>query len=76
MGVLCFPLLIDSPSSSGRWLEPEEIRYLELRQIARRVGTTVDHKEKHFDSSALWAVVTDWKVYLLTLGSWSNAVPN
>lgn len=76
MGILCFPLLIDSPSLSGGWLEPEEIRYLELRQIARRVSSTADEKAKHFDKSALWAVVTDWKVYLLTLGSWSNAVPN
>ncbi|KAK8044079.1 hypothetical protein PG993_004103 [Apiospora rasikravindrae] len=76
MGVLCFPLLIDSPTLSGRWLEPDEIRYLELRQIARRVSNTKEYREKHFDASAFWAVVADWKMYLLILGSWSNAVPN
>ncbi|KAK8054314.1 hypothetical protein PG996_013615 [Apiospora saccharicola] len=76
MGILCFPLLIDSPALSGRWLEPDEIRYLELRQIARRVGNTTEYREKHFDVSAFWAVVADWKMYLLILGSWSNAVPN
>ncbi|KAK8085785.1 hypothetical protein PG997_007056 [Apiospora hydei] len=76
MGILCFPLLIDSPALSGRWLEPDEIRYLELRQIARRVSNTKDYREKHFDPSAFWAVVADWKMYLLILGSWSNAVPN
>ncbi|KAK7991333.1 major facilitator superfamily domain-containing protein [Apiospora saccharicola] len=73
MGILCFPLLIDSPALSGRWLEPDEIRYLELRQIARRVGNTTEYREKHFDVSAFWAVVADWKMYLLILGSWSNA---
>lgn len=76
MGILCFPLLIDSPALSGRWLEPDEIRFLELRQIARRIGNTKEYREKHFDPSAFWAVVADWKMYLLILGSWSNAVPN
>ncbi|KAK8124147.1 hypothetical protein PG999_004065 [Apiospora kogelbergensis] len=62
MGILCFPLLIDSPALSGRWLEPDEVRYLELRQVARRISNTKEYREKHFDVSAFWSVVADWKI--------------
>ncbi|KAL8399501.1 hypothetical protein RB594_000038 [Gaeumannomyces avenae] len=80
VGVACFPLLIDKPSLSSAWLTPDEIRYLELRQIARNPTAIKDdgeaEKHSHFDKKALIAALTDWKMYLLTLGSWSNAVPN
>ncbi|KAH9890858.1 major facilitator superfamily transporter [Xylariomycetidae sp. FL2044] len=76
MGTLCFFLLIDSPALSGRWLDADEIRFLELRQAARRVTSPKDYREKHFDKDALIAVICDWKIYLLVFGSWSNAVPN
>ncbi|KAL8372591.1 hypothetical protein RB595_002097 [Gaeumannomyces hyphopodioides] len=83
VGVACFPLLIDKPSLSSAWLTPDEIRYLELRQIARNPtafkevdGEVAAKKHSHFDKQALIAALTDWKIYLLTLGSWSNAVPN
>ncbi|KAI0485285.1 major facilitator superfamily transporter [Xylariaceae sp. FL0804] len=75
MGILCFLILIDSPALSHRWLEPDEIRFLELRQIARRTSA-LEEKRKHFDKGALLAVISDWKMYLLIFGSWSNAVPN
>lgn len=76
MAVACFLVLIDSPALSSAWLTPDEIRYLELRQIARRVHSPKEYREKSFDKHALMAVITDWKMYLLILGSWSNAVPN
>ncbi|KAK8118187.1 uncharacterized protein PG998_006468 [Apiospora kogelbergensis] len=49
------------------------VRYLEVRQVARRISNTKEYREKHFDVSAFWSVVADWKMYLLILGSWSNA---
>lgn len=83
LGVACFPLLIDKPSLSSAWLTPDEIRYLELRQVARNPtaskevdGQAAPKKHSHFDRQAVTAALTDWKIYLLTLGSWSNAVPN
>lgn len=76
MAVVCYLCLIDSPALSSRFLDPEEIRYLELRQIARRINNTSDGKEKTFDWRALVAVLVDWKIYLLILANWSNAVPN
>uniref|UniRef100_L7JBR2 Major facilitator superfamily (MFS) profile domain-containing protein n=1 Tax=Pyricularia oryzae (strain P131) TaxID=1143193 RepID=L7JBR2_PYRO1 len=83
VGVACFWLLIDKPSLSSAWLTADEIRYLELRQLARNPtafkaedGHIATKKHSHFDKQALVAALTDWKIYLLTLGSWSNAVPN
>ncbi|EKG16994.1 Major facilitator superfamily [Macrophomina phaseolina MS6] len=77
MAVLCFFFLVDSPALSSRWLDPDEIRYLELRQYARHMqDSDQSAKEKTVHWDALWAVMTDWKIYLLILVNWSNAVPN
>ncbi|KAL0257656.1 hypothetical protein SLS55_006819 [Diplodia seriata] len=77
MAVLCFFFLIDSPALSSGWLNADEIRYLELRQHARRShNTSSSNKKKTVHWDALWAVLTDWKIYLLILVNWSNAVPN
>lgn len=77
MGILCVFLLIDTPSLSSRWLEPDEIRFLELRQYARAIATSDPMaKTKHAQWSALWSVVFDWKVILLIFANWSQAVPN
>ncbi|KAH8894005.1 MFS transporter [Thozetella sp. PMI_491] len=76
MGVGAALLLPDSPGLSGGWLEPEEIRYLELRQVSRRIARPGDYREKHFDLKALLAVLTDWKMIPLIFANWSNAVPN
>lgn len=75
MGVACFFIVLDSPALSSGWLTPEEIRYLELRQIARRVQVPAG-REKSFDWKALWSIVSDWKMYLLILANWSQSVPN
>ena len=76
LGVLCFFCLIDSPSLSGRWLDPDEIRYLNLRKEARRGRVVVDESTKKFDWTTFFAAITDWHLYLQVLNFWSNAVPN
>lgn len=73
MAALCYLLLLDSPSLSPKWLSPNEIRFLELRQIAD-LNQGEDHKS--FDMGALISVLTDWKIYLLIFGTWANGVPN
>lgn len=75
-GLSCFWLLIDTPASSTKWLAPEEIRYLELRQVAIGRVKPVGHKEKHFDMRVFMTVLKDWKIYLLILAFWSNVTPN
>ncbi|KAI4719855.1 MFS general substrate transporter [Aureobasidium sp. EXF-10727] len=75
-GLSCFWLLIDTPASSTSWLSADEIRYLELRQVAIGRFKPVGHKEKHFDMRVFLTVLKDWKIYLLILAFWSNVTPN
>lgn len=72
MAVLCFLMLLDSPSLSPQWLTADEIRFLEVRQIAN--STQDEHRS--FDMGALISVLLDWKIYLLIFANWSNTVPN
>lgn len=77
VGAMCFFLLCDTPALSAGWLEPEEIRYLELRQLARRVTSPGEYKEDdHFNWALFKDVFMDFKIYLLIFTNWSNAVPN
>lgn len=78
VSIMCFFLLCDSPGLSGKWLEPDDIRYLELRQMARRATNTKEFKEsnKHFDLQIFKDILCDYKIYLLIFANWSNAVPN
>lgn len=75
-GVACFWLLVDTPKHSSRWLTPDEIRYLELRQTAAGRFKPKGHKEKAFDWRIFGSVISDWKIYLLILMFWSNVTPN
>lgn len=74
-GAATYFLLVDSPASSGRWLDPEEIRYLELRQLSQN-GDRAETKRKGTDWKVLWSVLCDWQIYLQALIYWSNTVPN
>ena len=76
VGALCVFVLADSPALATRWLAADEIRYLELRQVARQVHIARNADEKRFDWGLVLSVVLDWKMYLFTFVSWSNAVPN
>nr|OQO29538.1 hypothetical protein B0A51_02630 [Rachicladosporium sp. CCFEE 5018] len=76
-GIACFFLLIDLPSQSTSWLTPDEIRYLEVRQIAAGRFKPKGHaKESRFDWKVFLSVLADWKIYLLILAFWSNVTPN
>lgn len=75
--LMCFFFLCDTPALSYRWLEPEEIRYLELRQLTRRITTPGDYKDdSHFKWAQFKDILFDYKIYLLVFVNWSNAVPN
>jgi len=47
LDIACFFLLIDSPTLSGRWLKPDEIRFLELQRFIRDGGKFQEEKA-HF----------------------------
>ncbi|KAB5515106.1 major facilitator superfamily transporter [Coniochaeta sp. 2T2.1] len=74
MGIACFFILVDSPALSSGWLTPDEIRYLELRQLVRHKSQSSEKPQSSL--SAFWAVASDWKMYFLILANWSQAVPN
>ncbi|KAJ8192960.1 hypothetical protein LV157_003275 [Aspergillus fumigatus] len=73
MSVACYLLLLDSPYLSPGWLTPDEIRFLEVRQLASSSHSAHDGA---FSKRVIFSVLTDWKIYLLILANWSNAVPN
>ncbi|QPC70605.1 hypothetical protein HYE68_001357 [Fusarium pseudograminearum] len=77
VAVMCFFLLCDSPALSTRWLDADDIRYLELRQLARRSSVPSDYKENdHFNLRLFKDILCDYKIWLLFFANWSNAVPN
>ncbi|KEY74775.1 hypothetical protein S7711_06673 [Stachybotrys chartarum IBT 7711] len=78
VAIMCFFLLCDTPALSSRWLAADEIRYLELRQLSRRIVNPGDYKDNsnHFNPAIFKDILFDYKIYLLILANWSNAVPN
>lgn len=64
LGILCFFLLIDSPRLSGKWLDQDEIRYLEIQQFIKEGG---QFKEEHKRTTwkDVWGVMRNWRLYLL-----------
>lgn len=63
LGVACFFLLIDTPALSKRWLEPEEIRYLELSMFIKQ-GGGFREEEGRFRWKDLRMVLTNWRIYV------------
>ncbi|KAK9783975.1 putative Major facilitator superfamily domain-containing protein [Seiridium cardinale] len=61
IGVACFFLLIDSPALSTKWLEPDEIRYLELSMFVKQGGKF--REEQGFRWKDLKAVLTNKRIY-------------
>ncbi|CAN9262229.1 unnamed protein product [Alternaria alternata] len=64
LGVSCFFLLIDSPALSGRWLKPDEIRFLELQRFIKDGGRFGEEKQESFKWSDLKAVLCNWRLYM------------
>ncbi|KAH6664729.1 major facilitator superfamily domain-containing protein [Plectosphaerella plurivora] len=62
LGVATFFLLIDTPALSKRWLEPEEIRYLELSMFIKQGGGFQEENSVRWKD--LKMVLTNWRVYV------------
>ncbi|KEF57115.1 uncharacterized protein A1O9_07305 [Exophiala aquamarina CBS 119918] len=63
LGIACFFLLIDTPALSTRWLDPEEIQYLELSMFIKQ-GGKFREEESGFKWRDLRIVLTNWRVYV------------
>ncbi|KAJ5630468.1 uncharacterized protein N7484_010568 [Penicillium longicatenatum] len=64
LGVMCFFLLIDSPRLSSRWLNPEEIRFLELQHFIKDGGQFKEERSRT-SWNDIRAVLSNWRMYLL-----------
>ncbi|OJJ34422.1 hypothetical protein ASPWEDRAFT_184914 [Aspergillus wentii DTO 134E9] len=67
LGVSCFFLLIDSPRLSTKWLDAEEIRFLELQMFIKEGGMMKEQAKE--DGKVRWKdlkmVFMNWRLYLL-----------
>lgn len=75
-------LLPDSPASS-KWLNADEIKFLQLSHIAFRgvkAADTDSNGEKKPKKLINWPilkqVLTDWQLYLQSIVFWANTVPS
>jgi MFS family permease len=64
LGIACFFLLIDSPALSTKWLEPDEIRFLELQKFIKDGGRSSEEEEEHFRWKDLKMVLCNWRLYM------------
>ncbi|KZL87242.1 major facilitator superfamily transporter [Colletotrichum incanum] len=66
IGAACFFLLVDTPGLSKRWLEPEEIRYLELSIFIKQGGGS--REESGAGGRVNWRDLkmnlTNWRIYV------------
>jgi MFS family permease len=66
LGIACFFMLIDTPRLSHKWLEPEEIRYLELQNLIKQGGKHNDEKPRGPNWKDVKGVLLDWKIYMMS----------
>ncbi|KAI0149449.1 major facilitator superfamily domain-containing protein [Pestalotiopsis sp. NC0098] len=63
LGILCFPLLIDSPRLSHKWLSPDQIRYLELQMFIKQGGRSSSEQEGGHHWQDFKAVITNPRMW-------------
>jgi MFS family permease len=64
LGVSCFFFLIDSPTLSGRWLEPSEIRFLEIQHFIKQGGKASEDEDDKFSWYEMKMVLKNWRLYM------------
>lgn len=64
IGVACIFVMPDTPTLSGRWLDQDEIRYLEIQLLIREGGNQLKEQADKTKWPYFWDLITDYKVYL------------
>jgi len=64
LGISCFFLLIDSPRLSKSWLDPEEIRFLELQRFIKDGGKFQEENTSTARWRDLKMVLCNWRLYM------------
>ncbi|KAM5380854.1 hypothetical protein ACJZ2D_003378 [Fusarium nematophilum] len=68
--------LIDSPKTSTKWLDPDEIQYLYLRKLAESGNETRQADDCADACKLLRSIICNWQIYVQALVYWSSTVPN
>ncbi|USW57961.1 Putative major facilitator superfamily, MFS transporter superfamily [Septoria linicola] len=64
IGAACFFIMPDTPALSGRWLNDEERRWLEIQTVVKEGGRFSMESSEKFKWSYLTDLLTDPKVYM------------
>lgn len=64
LGLMCFLCLVDSPQLSNKWLDQDEIRFLQIQQIIKEGGQFREEQQRTTWSD-VWGVMRNWRLYLL-----------
>lgn len=65
LGFATLAFLIDSPALSTKWLDSDEIRFLELQTCIKQGGRdTTGEAADRFKWADLWSVLGNWRIYL------------
>ncbi|KAJ5259623.1 hypothetical protein N7478_012604 [Penicillium angulare] len=64
LGISTFLLLVDSPSLSTRWLDEDEIRYLEIQHFIKEGGQFKEEQES-ISLKDVFGVMKNWRLYFL-----------
>lgn len=66
LGIGTFFLLIDTPELSGKWLDPEEVRFLQLQHFIKQGGRFKEESEENRHMwQDLWACLTNWRLWMV-----------
>ncbi|KAK3633298.1 hypothetical protein LTR56_015866 [Elasticomyces elasticus] len=63
IGIMCFVVMPDTPALSHKWLDEEELRYLEIQTVIKEGGRNTQEAQHKFKWSYLTDLLTDYKVF-------------
>lgn len=81
-GIICVFFLVNLPSSSMTWLEPHEMRFLEIQRLIKqgglkRDGNDIEGGELGFGGLyELKMVARDWRMWMLAFVTICQAAGN
>ncbi|KAI5927851.1 putative MFS transporter [Camillea tinctor] len=73
LGIMCFFLLVDSPRHSSRWLDPDEIRFLELQIFIKQGGKFSEESKENFRWRDIKAIAMNWRLWMQTYTLFVNS---
>ncbi|KAI0596610.1 putative MFS transporter [Biscogniauxia sp. FL1348] len=73
LGIMCFFLLVDSPRHSTKWLDSDEIRFLELQIFIKQGGRFSEEGHENFHWRDVKAIALNWRLWMQTYTLFVNS---